>query len=227
MKLSYSEAFVDAPYFYRYNTLDTYYGGEDMLSEYLHSFQASVTRHHLIKGLDVEINGFYNVATNLVYPQGINYWNSGTMKNIGLELTSIYKRNKLYINGNVTWQHLVSAEDYKTSGNRIYNIPEWSANLNAYYEVIKNLRVNAGFNYYSGQISTFERPDEMWAPIISETDIPSRMVANLGATYKIKMFEISGHIYNLFNHGYEQGGTSIGPIRQQGRWAMINLTLNI
>jgi iron complex outermembrane receptor protein len=67
----------------------------------------------------------------------------------------------------------------------------------------------------------------MWAPIISETDIPSRMVANLGATYKIKMFEISGHIYNLFNHGYEQGGTSIGPIRQQGRWAMINLTLNI
>jgi iron complex outermembrane receptor protein len=227
VKLSYSEAFVDAPYFYRYNTLDTYYGGEDMLSEYLHSFQASVTKHHLIKGLDVEINGFYNVATNLVYRQGINYMNSGTMKNIGLELTSIYKRNKLYINGNVTWQHLVSAEDYKTSGNRIYNIPEWSANLNAYYEVIKNLRVNAGFNYYSGQISTFERPDEMWAPIISETDIPSRMVANLGATYKIKMFEISGHIYNLFNHGYEQGGTSIGPIRQQGRWAMINLTLNI
>ena len=227
VKLSYSESFVDAPYFYRYNTLDTYYGGEDMLSEYLHSLQASVTRHNLLQGLDFEINWFYNVATNLVYPQGINYWNSGTMKNIGLELTSTYKRKKIYINGNITWQHLLSAEDYKTSGNRIYNIPEWSANLNANYEIIRNLRVNAGINFYSNQISTYEKPDENWAPIITETDIPSRLVANIGANYKIKMFEISGHIYNLFNHGYEQGGTSIGPIRQQGRWAMINLTIKI
>lgn len=227
LKFSFSKAFVDAPYFYRYNTLDTYWGGEDMLSEYLNSLQATVSSHNLLPGLDIEVNGFYNVATNLVYPQGINYWNSGTMKNIGVELNSIYSRNKLYINGTITWQHLLSSEDYKTSGNRIYNIPECSANLNANYMILKNLRLNAGILFYSNQISTYETPDEYWAPIITETDIPSRLIANIGASYTIKMFEISGQIHNLFNYGYEQGGTSIGPIRQQGRWALINLTIKI
>lgn len=227
VKISYSESFVDAPYFYRYNTLDTFFGGEDMLSEYLHSLQASVSSHSLLKGLDVELNGFYNVATSLVYPQGINYWNSGTMKNIGLELSSTYRRNRLNVNGNITWQRLLSSEDYKTTGNRIYNIPEWSANLHATYGLLKGLRVNASVNFYSNQISTYETPDEYWSPIITETDIPSRLIANIGASYKIKIFEISGHVYNLFNHGYEQGGTSIGPIRQQGRWAMMNLTIKI
>jgi len=227
LKLSFSKAFVDAPYFYRYNTLDTYYGGEDLLSEYLNSLQATVSSHNLLPGLEIEVNGFYNAATNLVHPQGIFYWNSGTMKNIGVELNSTYSRNKLYINGNITWQRLLSAEDYKTSGNRIYNIPEFSANLNANYEILKNLQLNAGIVFYSNQVSTYEKPDEYWLPVVTETDIPSRLIANIGASYKIKMFEIGGHIYNLFNHGYEQGGTSIGPIRQQGRWAMINLTIKI
>ena len=149
------------------------------------------------------------------------------MKNLGIELSSTYTRDRLYVNGNATWQHLLEATDYKTNKNQIYNIPEISANLNASYRIFKNMFLNANLCFYGSQYSTYEAPDDQWEPIYTEVDIPARVITNVGCRYKLKHVEVGAHVYNLFNHGYEQGGTSIGPIRQQGRWAMVDLTLKL
>lgn len=227
MKLSYAKSFVDAPYFYRYNKLDNFAGGEDMLSEYLNSWQFTVRSNHLVKGLELEGNFFINEATNLVHPEGMQYYNSGSMKNLGVELNATYRHDRLYVLGNATWQHLLESKDYKAIGNQIYNIPDFNANLNVSYRLLDNLRINAGANYYSSQKSTLESPDEYWEPIYTQLDIPSRIICNLGASYTYRQFELNARLYNVMNHGYEQGGTSIGPIRQQGLWTMFELICHL
>ena len=221
LKLSYSKAFVDAPYFYRYNTLDTYQGGALLQSEYLHSFQVSFSSHDLLaKGLQTEINAFYNRATNLVHPEGMYYWNSGSMKNVGIELIAAYKWNRFTARLNTTWQHLVDADDYKATDSQIYNIPKLSCNLVASYNVVAGLNVYTNINYTSSQITTFEMPDEWGLPIYNEISIPSKVIVNMGATCQIKKLRLGFRTYNTLNHHYEQGGTSIGPIRQQGLWLL-------
>lgn len=220
LKLSYSKSFVDAPYFYRYNTLDTYMGGSDLEPEYLHSIQLTFSSHDFIKGLQVEVNTFHNRATNLVHPEGMYYWNSGSMKNMGVELTAVYTKNRFMTRLNASWQHLISSENYKATSSQIYNIPNLTANLVTSYRITSDLNVYANINYMSDQKTTLETPDEMGMPIYNELSIPSRVIVNLGATYQIKKLSLGIKSYNTFNHHYEQGGTSIGPIQQQGMWLL-------
>jgi len=220
LKLSYSKAFVDAPYFYRYNTLDTYFGGEDLESEYLHSLQFSFIGHDFVKGLQIELNTFHNRATNLVHPEGMFYMNSGSMKNIGLELVAAYTKNRFSARLNTTWQRLIDSDDYKANNNHIYNIPSLTCNLVASFAIISGLNVYANINYMSNQTTTFEAPNEIGMPIYSEISVPARTIVNMGATYQISKLRLGIRTYNTLNHHYEQGGTSIGPIQQQGMWVL-------
>lgn len=220
LKLSYSKSFVDAPYFYRQNTLDTYYGGADLLSEYLHSLQFSFIGHNLVKNLDLELNAFHNRATNLVRREGMYYTNAGSMKNIGLELVAAYTKNRFSARLNTTLQRLIDSEYYMANDNHIYNIPSVTSNLVASYAIINGLNVYANVNFTSKQTTTFEVPDEFGLPIYSEINLPARAILNLGATYKINKLQLGFKTYNTLDKKYEQGGTSIGPIRQQGFWFM-------
>lgn len=227
-KLSYSKSFVDAPYFYRNNTLDTTMGGEGLLSEYLDSWQFSFVGNNYINGLKFELTAFYNNATNLVHPEGMYYYNSGGMKSIGLEFCANYRLNRFTADLNMTWQHLISSEDYKTSGQTIYNIPKLSANLIASYRFTDKFRLSATANYMSRQTSTLEMPDENANPIYIEIDIPSRIIFGINGTYAFnKNVQLGLRTYNLFGKRYTQGGTSIGPIQQQGFWMSADLTITL
>ena len=220
IKLSYSKAFVDAPYFYRYNTLDTYSGGADLRSEYLHTLQFSFIGHDFVKGLELELNAFHNRATNLVHPEGMLYMNSGSLKNMGIELVAAYAKKRFSVRLNTTWQKLIDSDNYKATDSQIYNIPNLTCNLVTSYAIISGLSVYANINYMSEQKATFEAPDEVGMPIYSEIHIPARAILNLGATYNIHNIQLGLKSYNTLNQNYEQGGTSIGPIRQQGMWIM-------
>ena len=227
-KLSYSKSFVDAPYFYRNNTLDTTMGGEGLLSEYLDSWQFSFVGNNFVNGLKFELTAFYNNATNLVHPEGMFYYNSGAMKSIGLELIANCRLNRFTADLNLTWQHLISSEDYKTAGQTIYNIPRLSANLMASYRLTPKCRLSATANYMSRQTSTLEMPDEDSNPIYFEMDIPARIICGINGTYAFnKTVELGLRTFNLFGKRYMQGGTSIGPIQQQGFWMLADLTITI
>jgi iron complex outermembrane receptor protein len=121
---------------------------------------------------------------------------------------------------NATWQRLIDSYNYKATDTQIYNIPNLMCNLVASYKITPELSVYTNINYLSSQKTTFESPDEIGMPIYTEISIPSRAIVNLGATYQIQKLRLGIRTYNTFNKHYEQGGTSIGPIQQQGFWVL-------
>ncbi|MFH1279277.1 MAG: TonB-dependent receptor [Candidatus Eisenbacteria bacterium] len=67
VKLSYSQSFVDAPYWYRYNSLASYRGARDLEPEHLTSVQFTPTI--ALKGGRITnlLNFFYNDLTHFIY----------------------------------------------------------------------------------------------------------------------------------------------------------------
>ncbi len=112
VKLSYSKSFVDAPYVYRMgNVLMTLLrnGETDEATkldpERIHSFQLSFAGTNWIKGLNFEVNGFYNKATNLIMTHVIDYMNAGKNQTAGIELIANYKQPRFSVDFNLTWTH--------------------------------------------------------------------------------------------------------------------------
>ena len=225
-KLSYAKSFVDAPYFYRNNTLDTTYGGEGLMSEYLHAAQLTISNIGLVPGLKTELNVFYNTVKNLVFSDGLLYNNAGNMHNIGIELSALYNSNRLTLSANGTWQRVLDFEYYKANEHEVYNIPSLTANVTAEYKLSKLFSIHANLLYTSKQTSLYEMPTEdgFYAEVI---DINPRALLNMGICFEYKKFGINFNVHNLTNKKYVQGGTSIAPIRQQGLWYIAELSYKI
>lgn len=110
VKISYSRSFVDAPYLYRktndfllimQNTDLVYRNKLD--PEYVNSIQLAFAGTGWVKGLNFEINAFYNNAKNLIMTNVIDYTNAGRNKTFGLELMANYLRPKFTANLTVSW----------------------------------------------------------------------------------------------------------------------------
>ena len=222
-KLSYSKAFVDAPYFYRNSRMDTSWGGA-LDPEYLHSFQASFSSNKVARNLGVELNVFYNMFKNLVfYDAGaLMYLNGGELKNFGTELSIHYTGKKFQAEGNLTWQRVLESEYYQYAmGSNMANIPAFMSNVVLQYEVLKGLKVHTHLLGYGRQYSQTTN----WATNeVTEHKLPGRVIVDLGIHYSIKNFGVGLNCHNLLNTKYEQGGVSTGFIRQQGRWLMAEVS---
>ena len=110
LKLSYSKSFVDAPYIYRKaNIISMMILGGDLKSvesispERVHSFQLTFGGNNWIKGLNVEINGFYNRANDLIMTHLLDYKNASKNQTCGVELIASYKQPKFTADFNLTW----------------------------------------------------------------------------------------------------------------------------
>ena len=218
-KLSYSKAFVDAPYFYRNGQFDTSWGGA-LEPEYLHSLQASVSANEIVKNLGAEVNVFYNMFTNLVfYDAGaLIYLNGGKLKNFGTELSIHYTGRKFQAEGNLTWQRVLESIFYQYAiGNNMSNIPAFMSNVVLQYEVLKGLKVHTHLTGFGRQHS---QTTNWFTNEITEHELPGRVIMDLGINYGYKKFGVGLNCHNLFNTKYEQGGVSTGFIRQQGFWLM-------
>lgn len=224
LKLSYAKSFVDAPYFYRNNTLDTSTGGEDLLSEYLHAWQLTFNSNKVIPGLNIESNLFYNHATDFIIPEGLIYTNAGYLNNIGVELVTSYTRKRFQGQLNLTWQHVLDAEKYAVTHHTVYNIPSIIANVILSYELFRNFKINTHVNILSKQTSLYSMPGPTGELISNEISIPSRAIWNGNINYRFLDYELGFQIHNILNKKYEQGGTSIAPIRQQGLWYTFDLS---
>ncbi len=111
-KFSYSKSFVDAPYVYRkINEFTTAMTGYSLESDYslsperIHSLQFSFAGTGWVKGLDFEINTYYNHAQNLIMTHFIEYDNAGENKTTGIELMAKYRHQKFTADFNFTWTH--------------------------------------------------------------------------------------------------------------------------
>lgn len=127
VKFSYAKSFVDAPYLYRKsNDFMSLMQGltsaeEDELSpETIHSLQLTFSATEWVKGLNVELNGFYNKANDLIVTNIIEYNNGGQSRMTGAELMVNYHRPKFNIDFNLTWTHTISFNLFKSKNYEAY-----------------------------------------------------------------------------------------------------------
>ena len=113
VRLSYSKSFVDAPYIYRQaNVLAVVLRDHEPITlspERAHSFQLSFAGNNWVKGLNFEVNGFYNYASNLIMTNIIDYSNVGQNKTCGVELMAGYRQPKFTADWNFTWTHTIKS----------------------------------------------------------------------------------------------------------------------
>ncbi|MBO4673590.1 MAG: TonB-dependent receptor plug domain-containing protein [Bacteroidaceae bacterium] len=216
IKMSYARSFVDAPYFYRSNTLDVEYGWEGLLPEILNSYQISfLSNGTLVKGLLLDANFFYNNASDFITYDGNLAYNAGSLKTGGIELVAKYSPKRLMTEVNFTWQTVIDQKEYyQVDGRRMFNIPPIKLNGIVSYEILKNLDLYAKANLTTEQSSAF-------ISLFGELemiDIPVRCLIDAGGHYRYRTLDLAFDIHNLLNHKYVQGGGSVAPMMQQGLW---------
>lgn len=159
-KLCYSKSFIDAPFLYRklneiLSALEQTQGeiDRDLSPEYLHSMQFTLGGTEWIRGLNLELNAFYNHAKDLIYVQTIDYENVGEYKSFGLEFTGTYRNKRFFAHLNSTWQkaNLIKIFDLNKDMSSIPNIPDFMANTVLSWKAFKNLKLFTHLMFYSKQ----------------------------------------------------------------------------
>ncbi len=226
LKLSYAKSFVDAPYFYRNNTLDINFGDESMKPEYLNSVQFSfLSDRKLVNGLFAEANLFYNKATNFIVANELGNINAGMVSSTGAELVCRYTAGIFNAEGNFTWQKVLSADQYDVdlASGRFYNIPQVQGNIVLSVVPGKRFSAHTDLRFTGSQSSLFVSPGA--DPLV--IDIPSRCIVGAGASLDLRRVVLEFNLYNAFNKEYIQGGSSVAPIQQPGLWLLGGLSFKI
>ncbi len=258
IKLSYSKSFIDAPYLYRktneYLSILTSKQRDYLSPESLHSFQLTFAGMQWLKGLDFEINGYFNRARDLIYMQIIDHSNTGNIDSYGVEVAGRYRHKNFNADLSMSWQKIYKGTVFKLNIDQNFNIPTLSANLVLGWQPTKNLKLNTHISYYSKQkaysidlmnalvqkLMSEAETEEAKAilrellkkelkretgPAIQFIDVSPRILVDVGARYSIgKSLELGVSVKNLLNKEYYQSGMATRLIRQQGRWILGDIT---
>lgn len=229
-KVSFARSFVDAPYWYRYNSLPSYKGSENLLPEHLTSLQITANYTTLDSRMEVEGNLFYNQLKDFIYrdPEATGdmprYRNAGRLKSVGLEGSMKYNLPLLRLMANITWQYALDAEDYGVTGSHIHNVPGFQGNIlidiNPFYRYLTDFWFNVMIRYIGSQHSPVLNTYLNGGPFSDpENEVHSVFVLNLGMRLEnYRGFSFEARFYNFLNTSYEQGGSVVFPYPQEGRW---------
>lgn len=170
IRLSYSKSFVDAPYIYRRSNvlvamLPDRGAPVNLSPERAHSLQLSFAGNNLVKGLKLEVNGFYNRTDDIIMTGILDYSNAGQNKTCGVELTAGYRRPGLTADWNLTWTRTFQSNlidlklpellnpyyPYRFDDNN--NTPALVSNLVVGWQVAPRLRLHAHALFEGSQAS--------------------------------------------------------------------------
>ena len=157
VKLSYSKAFIDAPYLYRKSNLivGAILGPDDdedyLQPESLHSYQLTFGAVQWLPGFNFEVNGFYNRARDLIYQYVAEHYNTGNYNTYGIELAADYQRRRLSTHVNATWQSVSRAELFNLNFGHSLSTPDFAANAVVAWQATKNLRLRTHVDFKSRQ----------------------------------------------------------------------------
>lgn len=222
VKLSYSRAFVDAPYFYRKTNMVVSQAEAmtELKSEKMNSFQLTLQGTNLVPGLTLELNGFFNHATNVIYPNGFLHLNAGTGKTIGTEFSAEYHNNRFTAHLAMNAIKILSAEYFDRKIDRMYNVPDISASTVLGWQATKNLKLHTHLTFMGNQTSY---KVDMTTGTLDDVNVNARLLMDAGANYSLGPIELSLNVYNLFNKHYRQGGLGTELIQQPGRWFLADI----
>ena len=161
LKLSYSKAFIDAPYLYRKSNLflANFMGytqaASELHPESLYSWQLTFGANQWLPGLNFEMNAFYNKARDLIVPFLIEHFNSGHINTYGLELTASYQRHRLSAHFNATWQDVSHNSQAGYNYDYALNIPTITANGIVAWQTTRNLRLHTRIGFEGRQHTSY------------------------------------------------------------------------
>lgn len=233
-KLSYSRAFVDAPYYTRNNTSNGYRGSEDLMPEYMNAIQLDFMGKIDGWHLDYDVNIFYNHLTDIVVnnpstdPAAPKYINSGSLKVAGAEAELSFKLPSFRIDANMTYLRPIEAEGYYYKDHKIYSIPVFTANLNCSKRIV-NFRKHllwlaAGFKFGT---KTLNKANSRIKDS-EDFDLSGNAIVDLGLKYSYNnTIQLSLDCDNLFDKTYYIGGSFYIPYQAQGRNVMATVSFKL
>ena len=234
MKLSYSRSFVDAPYFYRLNTDNTYKGNVDLKPEYLNAIQFNVMGDILPINLTYDVNIFYNRFSDILYSvpnagiEDAKYRNSGKLETIGAECALHYNSKRFKANLTASHTRLLHAKDYPFKDHHIYAIPDFINNVQLMYDVLgkanRHLWLSANAKINSKFYVQVPNPE------IDDTEYSGNTIFDLGARYQLgKHMTLQLDCENVFDKTtYMSGATLIVmPWYNPGRTVLASIKLNL
>jgi len=160
IKLSYSKSFIDAPYLYRksniflmaFQQLNVKGLTDDISPESLHSYQLTFGATQWVKGLNFELNAFYNKARDIIYMGLLEHTNSGNSDIYGLEFSGSYERTRFTARVSATWQKAKKFEAYNIEIKPM-NMPEFIANGVFAWQATKHLKLHTHLAFSSSQFN--------------------------------------------------------------------------
>lgn len=233
-KLSFSRAFVDAPYYYRHNSTNGARGSEDLMPEFMNAIQLDFIGRIDNWHLDYDVNVFYNQLTDIVVNNPSQdtstpkYINSGSLKVAGAEAEVGFSIPSFRFDANMTFLRPLEATDYYYSDHQIYSIPTFTANLICSKRLMNIgnhlLWLNAGFKFGTktlNKANTNVKGSE-------DFDLSGNAVVDLGLKYSYRdAIQLSLDCDNLFDRSYYVGGSFYVPYRAQGRTVMATVAFKL
>lgn len=238
-KISYAESFVDAPYWYRYNNLASYAGAVTLTPEQLRAAQVTPEVTLLDGRFKSTSNVAYQSVYNFIYRDNDAaegdpfYINAGRLDSLVLEEEVAFVESVVRARANATYQHVLDVQNYEATdgADRINNIPRFTGNLildaNPLVSFDQNLWANVTLRFVGDQLApiratSIARPDleanqrnEQRAYAL--VDLGARLDRFLGG------FSVDARVYNVLDTTYSQGGSTLFPYPQPGRWFLANL----
>ena len=233
VKASYSRSFVDAPYFYRQNTSNTYRGSENLMPEYMDAIQLDFLGS-LSNKFVYDINLFYNRLTDLICNNqstelnAPKYVNSGSLKIAGIEAEISYKTASFRTRFSSTLQYALSADQYYYYDHKIYSVPLCIANLACEQRLLNKAKHSL---WVSGSLKFTTRTLNKANSRIKDSKdfyLDERALFDLRLKYSYNnRIQLSLDCDNVFNTSYDIGGTSYIPYRYQDRILMGTISLKL
>lgn len=238
LKLSYSQSFVDAPYWYRYNILKSYAGSENLKPEYLTSYQFTNSVSFFENKLKNNFTVFYNHLKDFVYRNNNAtgtladpfYINAGMLKNWGIEEEIAYLEENYRIRANATYQKVIDFKNYDVFNYNVKNVPSITANLifdvNPIPSILKTFWYNLTIRYIGEQESPYNVTFPNGRAFIDPNyKVKSATLVNTALRVEnvFDNFSFRISVDNVFDEKYEQGGSVIHPYPQPGRWYLLEI----
>lgn len=247
-KFSYSESFVDAPFWYRYNTVPNFRGRAGLKPERMSAFQLTPTLRLLDGKLRNTVNFFHANHTNIIFQNRTldydepKFDNSGQLTIAGVEEEIAYLERDYRIRANATWQTPLRHTRYEVTGSTIDNVPHVFFNVildgkPLWFAGQDNVWLSLASRYYSEQHSPYFLRWSRPPTGLGMVDVPPKIYDgrdNVVDDYLLLRsslrwrqilgtnFRLQFTVNNILNTTYYQGGTTAHPYRQPGRWYLFS-----
>jgi len=241
IKMSAAQSFVDSTYWNRFSTLSSFRGADDLEPERLTTYQISPAFSLPNLHSEYRVTLFYNVAEDFIrrdlnaLASEPNFSNAGELKTWGLEqeFTWMYKKWDVLINS--SYQHVLSHENYAVDNGEISNVPSITANVITGYELSRKWHASMTLQYIGEQFSPIviqsngvpisdPFPNEGVSFNNGDNQVSEVLLIHGQLSYQaFQKLRLDLQVDNALDEEYEQGGTTLHPYPQKGRWYRLSV----